>query len=204
MPLNNLFCALVETGVNKLHQLDTSAIQKRKQLQGTIIGVALKEVNFPLYFIISWQQLDVVSTFAGEPDCFIQVSLSALNQLQDKQKLTSLIKSGELEVEGDIELVQQFAALMTDLDIDWEEHLSSKVGDVLAHKLSYHFQRAKQQANKQFKQLKNQSALYITEEIKLAPSALEVAHFCDQVSRLDEQSQQLEQKLAHLTNKLLG
>ena len=126
MPLNNLFCGLIETGVNQLHQLDNSAALKRKQLDGTIIGVSLQELDLPLFFVISHQQLDVLSTFEGIPDCFIRVSFSALSKLQDNHQLTTLIKTGQLEVEGDIQLVQQFAKLLTDMDIDWEEHLSKK------------------------------------------------------------------------------
>ena len=110
MSLTNLLCGLLETGVNQLHQLDSSAVIKRKQLNGTIIGVSLKELDIPLYFIISEQQVDVINKFEGKADCYINVSFSALNQLQDNHQLTHLIKSGQLEVEGDIQLVQQFAS----------------------------------------------------------------------------------------------
>lgn len=204
MPLNNLLCAFLETGVNQLHRLDNSASNKRKLLQDNIIGVRLKEINFPLYFIISQQHIDIVSQFSGEPNCFISVSIKAIDKLQDNQQTTTLIKSGQLEVEGDIQLVQQFASLMTELEIDWEELLSEKVGDVLAHKISYHFQQLKQHSKLQLNQLKNQSALYLTEEIKIAPSALEVTHFCDQVDSLQTQADKLQLKLTELTNKLLG
>jgi ubiquinone biosynthesis protein UbiJ len=40
--------------------------------------------------------------------------MSVLPKLRDRQQLTALIRSGELEVEGDIQVVQNFVAL-TDL-----------------------------------------------------------------------------------------
>ncbi|MEJ6121855.1 SCP2 sterol-binding domain-containing protein [Vibrio sp. 2-Bac 85] len=201
MPLNNLLCGLLETGVNQLHQLDSSAVIKRKQLNGTIIGVSLKELNFPLYFVISSQQVDILNKFSGDPDCFIRVSVSALPKLQDNHQLTHLIKTGQLEVEGDIQLVQQFAQLLTDMEIDWEEHLSHKVGDVIAHKFCYHAKKIQQIVHQQLMNVEKQTALYITEEVKLAPSGLEVAYFCEQVKTLDKQTDKLLVKLNQYTNK---
>jgi len=201
MPLNNLLCGLLETGVNQLHQLDSSAVIKRKQLNGTIIGVSLKELNFPLYFVISSQQVDILNKFSGDPDCFIRVSVNALSKLQDNRQLTHLIKTGQLEVEGDIQLVQQFAQLLTAMEIDWEEHLSHKVGDVIAHKFCYHAKKIQQSVHQQLINVEKQTALYITEEVKLAPSGLEVAYFCEQVKSLDKQADKLLLKLNQYTNK---
>jgi ubiquinone biosynthesis protein UbiJ len=197
MPLDNLVCGLLETGVNKLHQLDTSAKQKRKALDSTIIGVSLKELNKPLYFVISHQQIDILSRYDGKADCFIRLNFLALLDLQDNSQLTSLIKNGQLEVDGDIKMVQQFAQLLTEMDIDWEEHLSSKVGDLLAHKLVYHAKQCKKQFFKQSNKAKMQLAEVITEELKLAPGPLEVAYFCDQVSDIEKQVSALKKRLSH-------
>lgn len=195
MSLMNLFYGLLETGVNQLHQLDSGAILKRKQLNGVIVGVSLKELNVPLYFVISEQQIDILNQYEGKTDCFIRVSLSALNKLQDNHQLTHLIKTDQLDVDGDIQLVQQFASLLTEMDIDWEEHLSTKVGDVVAHKLCYHSKQFYQKATQTLNNTKKQTALYVTEEIKLAPSGLEVAYFCEQINALQTKVEQLQQKI---------
>jgi ubiquinone biosynthesis protein UbiJ len=196
MPLDNLVCGLLETGVNKLHQLDSSAKQKRKALDGTIVGVSLKEINKPLYFVISNQQIDLLSCYEGQPDCFIRLNFLALIELQDNHQLTNLIKSGQLEVDGDIKIVQQFAELLTEMDIDWEEHLASKVGDILAHKIVYHAKQCKKVLAKQANKAHKQLAEIITEELNLAPGPLEVAYFCDQVSDIEKQVAALEKQLA--------
>jgi ubiquinone biosynthesis protein UbiJ len=196
MPLENLVCGLLETGVNKLHQLDSSAKQKRKALDGTIIGVSLKEINKPLFFVISHQQIDLLSHYEGQPDCFIRVNFLALIELQDNHQLTNLIKSGQLEVDGDIKVVQQFAQLLTEMEIDWEEHLSSKVGDIVAHKMVYHAKQCKKILAKQSEKAHKQIAELVTEELKIAPGPLEVAYFCDQVSDIEKQVAALEKKLA--------
>ncbi|MCP4323543.1 MAG: hypothetical protein GY951_11855 [Psychromonas sp.] len=198
MPLDNLVCGFLETGVNKLHQLDSSAKQKRKSLDGTIIGVSLKEIDKPIYFVISHQQIDLLSKFEGQPDCFIRLNIMALIELHDNHQLTRLIKSGQLEVDGDIKIVQQFALLLTEMQIDWEEHLSSKVGDLLAHKIVYHIKQCKKQFKKKSQKVQKQLAEVITEELKLAPGPLEVAYFCDQVSDIEKQLNVLENKIQEM------
>ncbi len=198
MPLDNLVCGLLETGVNQLHQLDSSASQKRKALNGTIIGVSLKEINKPIYFVISHQQIDLLSKYEGQADCFIRLNIMALIELQDSHQLTSLIKSGQLEVDGDIKVVQQFAQLLTEMDIDWEEHLANKIGDLLAHKLVYHTKQCKQHFIKQGRKAQKQLAEIITEELRIAPGPLEVAYFCDQVSDVEKQLERLEKKISTL------
>lgn len=196
MPLNNLVCAFLETGVNKLHQLDNSAKQKRKALNGTIVGVALKEINQPLYFVMSDQQIDILTHYEAQTDCFIRLNILALIKLQDNHQLTHLIKSGQLEVDGDIQTVQRFAQLLTEMDIDWEEHLAAKVGDVLAHKMVYLLKKASKKLCQQSNKTQKQLAEIVTEELKLAPGPLEVAYFCDQVSDIEKQVATLEKKLA--------
>lgn len=195
MPIDNLVCGLLESGVNKLHQLDSSAISRRQQLDGTIIGVCLKELNKPLYFVISSQQIDILSIYEGETDCFIRINISALKQLQNNHQLTHLIKTEQLEVEGDIQIVQKFAQLLTEMDIDWEEHLSSKIGDVLAHKLCYQLTQGQKKLSLQLKKIEKQTAEYITEELKLAPGPLEVVYFCEQVNDLEKQVDALEKRI---------
>ncbi|MFT6926347.1 MAG: ubiquinone biosynthesis protein UbiJ [Psychromonas sp.] len=195
MPLDKLVCGLLETTVNKLQQLDSSALQRRKQLNGTIIGVALKEINKPLYFVISTQQIDILSEYEGQADCFIRLNISALKELQNNHQLTHLIKTEQLEVDGDIQVVQRFARLLTEMDIDWEEHFSGVIGDVLAHKLYYQFKQCRQNVSSQFKKIEKHSAEYLIEELKIAPGPLEVVYFCEQVNDLKKQTDDLEKRL---------
>lgn len=202
MPVDDLFCALLETGVNKLHQLDSNAMQRRKQLDGTVFAIFLKELDKPFYFVINTQQIDILSHYEGQPDCFIRLNLSALNELQNKHQLTTLIKNEQLDVEGDIQLVQQFARLLTEMEIDWEELLSTKIGDILAHKVCYQSKCIQQSFALQIKKLERQTALLITEELKLSPSGLEVAYFCDQVDDINQHSELLMKRLDSLLNNV--
>ena len=50
--------------------------------------------------------------------------MSVLPKLRDRQQMTALIRSGELEVEGDIQVVQNFVALSDQAEFDPAELLA--------------------------------------------------------------------------------
>ncbi|RJG50708.1 hypothetical protein D1Z90_02915 [Motilimonas pumila] len=194
----NLLSAGIETGINTLQKWDQQGANRRQRLAGRVFSMELKELAQPFFFVVSAQQVDVLGRFEGNPDVAVKLSVSALEDLKDSGKTTQLIKQDKLEVEGDIQLLQQFAELLTEMEIDWEEELSHYVGDVVAHKLCYGAKQLKQGAQKQACRLQGNLAEIITEEYRLAPGPLEVAHFCDEVSVLAEQLQALEMRLAKL------
>ena len=73
-------------------------------------------------------------------------------------------------------------------------HLSRYLGDVLAHTLCQGLRQLRQQAGRQLRLGRRDLAEYLTEEIRLAPGPLEVAHFCDEVSVLSQRLEQAAQR----------
>ncbi len=77
----------------------------------------------------------MLAEYEGQPDCYLSLNLSALPELREQSNITKLIKQDKLILEGDIQLAQKFAQLMTDCKPDLEEWLSRVTGDVVAHTL---------------------------------------------------------------------
>ncbi|UTT85900.1 SCP2 domain-containing protein [Vibrio pelagius] len=200
MPFDSLVTAVIETTLNTLVNDDPDLVRRLSRLKGQIIQVNLKELNKTLTFVFS-QQIDVLADYEGQPDCYLSLNLSVLPELREQSNITKLIKQDKLILEGDIQLAQKFAQLMTDCKPDLEEWLSRVTGDVVAHTL---VQGAKNvggivasQANKH----QNHFAQVLTEEWKIAPAPLEVAHFCDQVDDVKSAAARLEAKLNALLEK---
>ncbi len=140
----------------------------------------------PLVLVFSERQLDVLGAWEGEADCSVITHMSVLPKLRDRQQLTALIRSGELEVEGDIQVVQNFVALTDLAEFDPAELLAPFIGDIAAEGIGKAPQRAplaqlKQQAFTRRQQ--RYVAEVLTEEWRVAPGALEVAWFCEEVER---------------------
>ncbi|CDT38324.1 putative Sterol-binding-like protein [Vibrio coralliirubri] len=200
MPFDPLVTAVIETSLNTFVNDDPALVRRLSRLKGQIIQVNLKELNKTLTFVFS-QQIDVLSEYEGQPDCYLSLNLSVLPELREQSNITKLIKQDKLILEGDIQLAQKFAQLMTDCKPDLEEWLSRVTGDVVAHTLVQGVKNVGGFVAKQATKHQNHVAQVLTEEWKIAPAPLEVAHFCDQVDDVKSSAARLEAKLNTLLEK---
>jgi ubiquinone biosynthesis protein UbiJ len=106
-----------------------------------------------------------------------------------------------LKLEGDLNLAQQFSALLTELKPDVEEKLSQYTGDIVAHTLVSGVKNSACWVKTQISRQTRHAAEVLTEEWKIAPAPLEIAHFCDQVSDVDAQLAELDARLTRLLNR---
>ncbi|MEZ9291304.1 SCP2 domain-containing protein [Vibrio lentus] len=200
MPFDPLVTAVIETSLNTFVNDNPALVRRLSRLKGQIIQVNLKELNKTLTFVFS-QQIDVLSDYEGQPDCYLSLNLSVLPELREQSNITKLIKQDKLILEGDIQLAQKFAQLMTDCKPDLEEWLSRVTGDVVAHTLVQGVKNVGGLVAKQATKHQNHLAQVLTEEWKIAPAPLEVAHFCDQVDDVKSSAARLEAKLNALLEK---
>ncbi|EKA7356179.1 SCP2 domain-containing protein [Vibrio vulnificus] len=200
MPFEPLITAVIETSLNVLVK-DNPDLEKRLlRLKGQVIQVHLQEVNKTLTFIFS-QQIDVLANYEGQPDCYLSLKLAVLPDLKEQANITKLIKQDKLILEGDIQLVQKFAQLISDAKPDVEEWVSRVTGDVVAHSLAQGVKNVGGFVGRQAKKQQHHLAQVITEEWRLAPGPLEVAYFCDQVDDAKSDLARLEARLQKLLEK---
>ena len=187
MPFQPLMTAVIEKSLNTLIKDDPALVRRLARLKGQVIQLHLKEVNQTLTFIFS-QQIDVLAAYEGQPDCSLSLNLSVLPELRDQANITRLIKQDKLELDGDIHLAQKFSQLMVDCKPDIEEWLSRLTGDIVAHTLVQNTKNIGSFFASQIEKHQRYFGQAITEEWKLAPGALEVTYFCDQVDDLRSQA----------------
>ncbi|EOA6548712.1 SCP2 domain-containing protein [Vibrio vulnificus] len=200
MPFEPLITAVIETSLNVLVK-DNPDLEKRLlRLKGQVIQVHLQELNKTLTFIFS-QQIDVLANYEGQPDCYLSLKLAVLPELREQANITKLIKQDKLILEGDIQLAQKFAQLITDAKPDVEEWVSRVTGDVVAHSLAQGVKNVGGFVGRQAKKQQHHLAQVITEEWRLAPGPLEVAYFCDQVDDAKSVLARLEARLQKLLEK---
>ncbi|WP_350313106.1 SCP2 domain-containing protein [Dickeya fangzhongdai] len=190
--------AALETALNQLLFLDRSMKAARQRLHGKTLRVEVAELDTPLVLVFSEYRLDVMSQWSAQPDCLLQTRLSALVKLRDRQQLSALMRSGELVLEGDIQVAQQFVTLLDLAEFDPAEWLSPWLGDVVAQGLS---QAVGNVAGALMRSAcRQQQALSetVTEEWRLAPGKLEGLWFADEVDALAQSAETLSRRLAKL------
>ena len=201
MPFEAFITAAVESSMNILVNDDPELVRRLSRLKGQVIQVHLRELNKTLTFVFS-QQIDVIAAYEGEPDCYLSLNLASLSELREQSNITQLIKQDKLTLEGDIQLAQKFSQLLSDCKPDIEEWLSRITGDVVAHNLVQSASGLREFAKRRAEKHTNHLAQAITEEWKLAPSSLEVAHFCDQVDGVASWTARVEAKLNKLMDRV--
>lgn len=201
MPFEPLMTAVIETSLNTLIQDDPDLVRRLARLKGQVIQVHLKEFDKRLTFVFS-QQVDVLAHFEGTPDCTLSLNVSVLPELKDQSNITKLIKQDKLDMDGDIQLAQSFSQLITQCKPDIEEWISRVTGDVVAHTLVQGVTQIGQFARTQLRHQQDYLAQVVTEEWRLAPPPLEVAHFCDQVDEVKSQAARVEAKLNQLLERV--
>lgn len=200
MSFDALVTGAVETSLNTLLKDDADSQRRLARLRGKIISVTINEFGKQLIFIFS-QQIDVLAVYDGDVDCQLALNLSVLSELRQQANLTQLIKADKLSLEGDIQLAQQFSALLSGLKPDVEEKLSQYTGDIVAHTVVSGLKNSARFIQRGVERRQRDLAEIITEEWKLAPQALEIAYFADQVDDLKSDSSRLEARFNQLLER---
>lgn len=209
MPTPQILHAIAETVVNPLVKLDVNSAERLSKLRGKRLIVFLDELSWPVElafegeisiheFSMDWQQ---ASEHDAENECRLKLSLGTLNELKDSRQITRLIREHKLDLEGDIHVAQKVSALFQELDIDWEEVLSDKIGDVAAHQLLKSIKRAKSHMQKQAFMFNDTLAAFLIDEKQLAAHRLQVIDFSDQVTDVRDAAERLSARIQQLESQ---
>lgn len=176
--------SVAEQLAQQLLALDSGSVARLAGLSGKRLRVTLQELGTPLTLsvtsaglVLSWVDSDAV-------DCHIMTRLAVLPELRDSANITRLIKADALDIEGDPMLAQAFSQLFTELDIDWPEQLSQRIGDVPTEFLMQMWRRSKRWFEQSQADQKQWLRDVLIEEQKILPSQAEFALFSEEVQQL--------------------
>lgn len=203
MPGASLVSGLIEHSAN--YWLKTSGHYKSapKKLIGKIVVIELTDLSLVLTMQINEQGLlNVYSPLEGSADCAIKTTLKGLQKLQQPAQITALIKAGEVDIEGDVQLAQQFSDWLKASLIYWQDILASFTGDIGAHQLTDIAQQAQSLAMQKAGDAKRIFSHLVWDEKKLAPHPIELTDFSDQVLTLRQQTDRLAARVQQLTQQI--
>lgn len=201
MTLTPLLTASLETALNHLLYRDRGLKAARQRLNGRSLAIVLAELKQPIIFIFSEQQVDVIGEWGDKPDCTVKTRFATLSKLRDRQQLTTLIRSGELEVEGDLQVVQQFSALLDLAELDPAEYLAPWIGDIAAQGITQFALRGFNAVRRDVQRKQSYLSQTLTEEWRLAPGSLELAWFAEEVDALSRSLDAIDARLSQLEVK---
>ncbi|HCF7887859.1 TPA: SCP2 domain-containing protein [Klebsiella oxytoca] len=201
MPFKPLVTAGLETVLNTFLWRDRALKPARQRLLGKVLRVELQELSEPVVLVFSERQVDVLGAWEGEADCTVRTRLSVLPQLRNRQQLTALIRSDDLEVQGDLQVVQNTVTLCDLAEFDPAELLAPYTGDVVAEGFSKVFRGGARFLLRGAQRQQRYVAEAITEEWRLAPGPLELAWFAEETTAVERALAALEKRLETLEGK---
>lgn len=201
MPFKPLVTAGLETVLNTFLWRDRALKPARQRLLGKVLRIELQELSDPVVLVFSERQLDVLGAWEGGADCTVRTRLSVLPQLRNRQQLTALIRSGDLEVQGDLQVVQNTVTLCDLAEFDPAELLAPYTGDVVAEGFSKVFRGGARFLLHGAQRQQRYVAEAITEEWRLAPGPLELAWFAEETAAVERTLAALEKRLDTLEGK---
>ncbi len=201
--LRDSLIAIAEIGGNRVLGLDQAALEECREMQGHCIAIELTDLEFSLYCHPgAWGIRLSRQPPAREVDARISGRLMALVNLaaQDDKVSTSIRE--RVAFDGDVALAQRLQRLLANLDLDWEEALAQRTGDVFAYQVNQRARRLRDWLVSSADSLLMTSSEYLREEARLSPTEVEFEDFQARLTELRHDVERLEARLQKNIGKL--
>ena len=156
--------ASVEHVLTLLLRLYSTSLARLAHLNGKIIAVDCRSPALKLFILPSDEGLLLASEWAADADCTLRAPASSLLHLALSRNKTAILHSADVELEGDSSVLMDLAAVLQDLELDWEYELSRWVGPVATQLISGHLHSRKRWYQQGFASLNQNLAEYLSEE----------------------------------------
>jgi len=192
-----------EIGGNRLLAYDEVALRGCFEMQGHCIAIDITDVDFQLYCHPgSWGIRLSREPPARNVDATISGRLMALVNLASMDDKVSTSIRERISFNGNVALAQKLQKLLAGLDIDWEEALAERTGDVLAFQIHQRTRSLGKWLRQGADSLLQTSSEYLREEVRLSPTEVEFELFQSRLTELKHDVARSEIRLQQLLEKI--
>ncbi len=192
----------LESAINTFLSLDEWSINRVAALEGALIELKLTGIKTPIFVSPSASGISLNNRAMRAPDTIL--SGSPVTFAGMGLGTASGLFSGEIELQGDVELGQEFKRILDNIEIDWEEHLSHLVGDVVAHQIGYHARGLSKWLRRTRRVLLENSAEYLRTETQLLPARTEFEQWLDEVDKVKADLDRVDARIQNIRSKVVS
>lgn len=189
----------LETLFNKLISHTAHSETYLRKLDNKTLKVNIQKLDFSLCFIFSAKRLEILGDYEGETDCSVTLAPNLLFKMPKKSELSQFINDQSIQLQGDLQVLQDFVALLEFVEKDPAEFLSPYVGDVVAQGTINFLNKLKQILQFQLSQSQQFWGERLTEEWQVLSPRLAMENFYVEVEKLKQDTEKLEQKIQQLS-----
>ena len=188
--------------INGYIHLDPETSKRLNLYHDKIIKIELKPFGLIVFMQIQAGGIQLLDEYAKEVDASIKGTIPALAAMAYTQAQGKTQISKEVEISGDIDLVQNVSAAIRQIEIDWEEYLTKVTGDVVAHQIGNRLRDFHNWGKACVTILQENTSEYVQEEVRWLPPRAEIHDFYTDVNHLRNDVERLEARLARLQDSL--
>lgn len=188
----------LEAAINKYIALDPEMPARLGQFQGKIICLDIVGTGQKLYLSPQQDYIQVDANLDSEADAILRGSALALFKMSMSRDVAPILLKGEVEIIGDMRLGRAFKSLLSEMQIDWEEHLSAITGDMVAHELMKGVRNVSNWGKQSSEVIAMDIGEYLQEESRDVVSAPELQAFYNEVDELRGDVDRLQARIKQL------
>ncbi len=185
MNISPFIVAVTEDVINRVLRLDSDVLPRLGEFDGKIIRLQLVAGDSEpadVYVLPFEGGLRLRLDADASPDVTIQGNVPVFAHMLFGDAVTGIAGEADMQIRGDIKLGQKFRDILEQIEIDWEEHGSKYLGDVLAHKLGHLINHVKSWTVHVKQTFKQDFSEYVQEEVGLTSRKNNLDRFARAVS----------------------
>lgn len=198
MTLATLAAPWFETALNAFLRLDPDTAQRLDSIAGRLVALEIVGPDMVLLVRVLKGQVQISGHRAFEPDTVIRGSPIALARLGRSADAPGVISGQGVEIRGDAEVGRVFREVLAGVEIDWEEMLAKRIGDIPAHQIGNTVRAVTAGVGDAAGKLRMDLTEYLQEEARITPTRIEVEQFMDEVDALRTDIDRLETRVERL------
>ena len=173
------------------------AAQAATELDDRVLAIRLRNTGLTLYLHVQGEQLQLSRNFDREPDAILETTPLGLADMAQGRTAP-----GKVSMTGDPVVAQQFEQLLRHTRPDWEEELSSIVGDVAAHHIGNSVRGVFAFGEQAIRSMGLDTAEFLSEESRDVAADAEVQGFNREVGIVAQQANELQQRIEALLKRI--
>lgn len=200
LPLSGFIAAAVERALDVSLRGSGAARAELQRLDGKVIHLELVGLPLTLYFLPEAGRMAVAAAYSGDADISVRAPVASLMAAALKRDADAVPRG--MQISGDAETAQVFSRLLKHADLDWEELLAQRVGDVAARQIGNAVRGFMGWGRDAGGRLGKDIADYLHYESRDLPPRHEVEGFLAGVDRLRDDAERLQARLKRAASRL--
>jgi ubiquinone biosynthesis protein UbiJ len=198
MEFRQIIASVLERALNATLAMDPASVQLLAKLDGRVIAMNIESIDGSFYLLPHRERVTIEIDHDQNPDIVIKGGLLAYVRSATASVRGSANPDQLLEISGDAHSVAVLRDFLRSLQPDFEEQLSSLVGDMPARQAGNQIRSFAEWAEQVGQSIAVNTGEYLTEEKQLLVARPRIDRFLIAVDQLQNDTERLASRLGTL------